>query len=323
MSTVAVASISQLAANAGAEVADGGGNAVDAAVAAALASAVTAPAMCSLGGGGYVTVWPASGAAETIDGGHEMPGRGLPHDQFGGGRIDVHLEYGGGVNLTVGPGSVATPGALAACTLASRRHGRLPWPAVVEPARRHAAAGFPLPRASYDYLRFAHEVVYGWNPDSFAALHDDQGQLLEPDTLIHVPHLADTLLGVADEGPDLLYRGELGQLVSRYVREGGGILTREDLAAYQPLIRSPLKFELDAWKVATNPPPAVGGASLAAMTLLMQGWPRDGWTPEALQHLIDAQRAVLDYRKNRLETSDDLQKSSACSRLPGRVTCGC
>jgi gamma-glutamyltranspeptidase/glutathione hydrolase len=308
MSRVAIASISDLAAQAGAEAADAGGNAVDAAVAAALTSAVTAPGMCSLGGGGYATVWPTAGVPETIDGGHEMPGRGLASDEFGGGRIDVHLEYGGGVNLTVGPGSVATPGALAACASASQRHGKLAWREVVEPARRHAASGFPMPRAAYDYLRYAHEVVYGWNPDSYAALHDERGQLVEPDTLIHVPHLADTLQSIADEGPDALYRGELGRLASEYVRDGGGILTREDLAAYRPVTRNALQFELDAWKVATNPPPAVGGAALAGMTLLMRGWPRDGWTPEALQRLIDAQRAVLDFRKARLEGSDQLPK---------------
>lgn len=165
-----------------------------------------------------------------------------------------------------------------------------------------------MPRAAYEYLRYAHEVVYGWNPDSYAALHDEQGRLLEPDTLIHVPHLADTLQSIAEEGPDTLYHGELGRLASEYVREGGGILTREDLAAYRPVIRSALPFELDAWTVATNPPPAVGGASLAAMVLLMRGWPRDGWTPDALQRLIDAQRAVLEYRKVRLEGSDDLPR---------------
>ena len=83
MKGVAVASSTKLAADAGAIVADSGGNAVDVAVAAALVSITTEPAICSLGAGGFLTIWPPDEEPVTIDGYIEMPGRGLSLERFG------------------------------------------------------------------------------------------------------------------------------------------------------------------------------------------------------------------------------------------------
>ena len=124
---VAVASCSQLAADAGATVAGRGGNAVDTAIAAALASMNTEPGVCGLGGGGFVTVWPPDGPPVVIDGYAAAPGLGLPEDRLGTGGVEVFVHYGGGVRTVVGPGSVATPGGVAALGEASERFGGLPW----------------------------------------------------------------------------------------------------------------------------------------------------------------------------------------------------
>ncbi len=306
MPLVAIASVSPLAADAGARIAEQGGNAVEAAVAAALVSAVVQPGMCSLGGGGFATVWPPDASPETIDGGFEMPGRGLPPERFGAGRIDVHIEYGGGVFTVVGPGSVATPGALAMLELTARRHGRLPWGRLVEPALEHARQGFPLPAASHEYLVHGHESMFGWCPDSHAALHDSEGNLLDAGETVYVPYLADSLEEIARDGAAALYRGDLGRRIASYLLDGGGILTPGDLAEYQPQVREPLRVRVDGWEVATNPPPAVGGAALAAMLLLMEGRPREGWTPDEVERLIQVQESVLRYRIRVLETSDEL-----------------
>ena len=77
--------------------------------------------------GAYATVWPAGESPVTLDGGVEMPGRGLEPDRFGRGLREAVLEYAGGVRTFVGHGSIGTPGALAALATLSRRHGRLPW----------------------------------------------------------------------------------------------------------------------------------------------------------------------------------------------------
>src|SRR5262245_11736877 len=124
MTQVAVASSSRIAAAAGARIADEGGNAADAAIAAALVSITTEPAVCSPGSGGFVTVWPAAGDPVTIDGNVAMPGFGLREDERGRGAREVYVDYGGGLRTLVGHGSVATPGAFAALGAASQRYGR-------------------------------------------------------------------------------------------------------------------------------------------------------------------------------------------------------
>jgi gamma-glutamyltranspeptidase/glutathione hydrolase len=313
MPRVAIASVSQLAADAGARAALEGGNAVDAAVATTLVAAVTSPGMTSLGGGGYATVWPAGGDPETIDGGFEMPGRGLDESRFGGGRIDVHLGYAGGTDTTVGPGSVATPGVLALCAHASERYGRLPWGALVQPSYEHARDGFPLPKPCHDYLLYAHESIFGWNRDSFAALHDAEGGLLEPGTTVRVPDLAESLRMIADEGVDAFYRGRLARRLVEYMEREDGILTASDLEAYRAVVRPSVEVSHSGWRVATNPPPAVGGVVLAAMLSLMDGRPALEWNAEEVRWLIRVQESILYHRHRTLIRSEHL--SDEASRL--------
>ncbi len=306
MPYTAVATSSNVAAEAGARIASEGGNAVDAALAATLVSLTVEPGVCALGGGGFVTIWPPLGGPLTIDGYVEMPGRGLSPDRMGQGARTVRLAYGGGVETVVGPGSVGTPGALAALALAGERFGRLPWRMVVEPATEWARNGFPMPEPSFRYFEHSAEPIYGWDPRSRAALHDEEGRLKGPGEPVHVEHLADSLEILGHEGVDVFYRGELGRMIVDHIQEGGGILTRMDMGEYEAKLRSPLEVTVDEWSLATNPPPAIGGAALAAMLLLMAGRPRGGWTPEELGYLIRVQRAVLEFRRRELDVSDDL-----------------
>jgi gamma-glutamyltranspeptidase/glutathione hydrolase len=306
MPRTALACVSQDAADVGARMADRGGNAVDAALAASLTAVVTHPGMCSLGGGGFVTIWPADGEPVTVEGGLEMPGRGLPDRRFADGGVRAEMEYGGGLTTVVGPGSVATPGLLAACSRASEGWGELPWSDLLEPAEARAREGFPLPPSCHAFLVHAFEPIYARDPRSRAALGDGSGGLTEPGSTVRVPHLAESLRALADEGVGLLYGGELGRRVADHVQEGGGVLTLDDLAAYEPAEREPLEAALDGWRVATNPPPALGGSALAAMLKLCADRPRGGaWTPEDALHLVRAQETVLGLQREHMEATDD------------------
>ncbi|CAN5312959.1 gamma-glutamyltransferase [soil metagenome] len=310
MPGVALASSSRLAADGGLRIAARGGNAVDSALAAAFVSMATEPGVCSLGAGGYITIWPADQPPVTIDGNVEMPGRGLPPERFGQGGMTVELAYGGGLRTVVGFGSVATPGAVAACHLASREFGSLPWAELLEPAVESVSNGFPLPLPSHNYLVHAGTSVYGWDPRSRAALHHDDGSLCEPGEIIRIPELAHSLQALQERGAAEFYAGDLGHRIADHVAGNGGVLTRDDMMAYRALPRPSLVLDLDDWRIATNPPPAIGGAALAAMLLLTRHDPISQWDEAGVARIADIQQRVLTYRQEHLDFSEDLEQEA-------------
>jgi gamma-glutamyltranspeptidase/glutathione hydrolase len=109
------------------------------------------------------------------------------------------------------------------------------------------------------------------------------------------------MAGAAD-----FYTGELGRAMARFVQQHGGRLSETDLAHYEVVQRSSLVSRVGDWEIATNPPPAIGGAALSAMLQLMSRSGARVWDQEGLNRLIDVQRAVLGYRRARLDLSDDL-----------------
>ena len=262
---VALATTNQIAADAGGHIAEAGGNAVDAGIAAALVSMVTEPGVCAPGAGGYITVSNPHGPALTIDGNVEMPGATADPDRFGSIDHIAEMAYGGGVTTIVGYASVATPGALAALAAALERWGSLPWATVLEPAIDVARRGFPLSAASRLYLGYSHESVFGWHPDSSRAIHDDDGHLLATGAPVRIEGLDRSLEHLADEGVASFYQGDLASAIAADFAANGGLLTREDLAAYRPIVRPATELRFGDWTVATNPPPAIGGVSLVAM----------------------------------------------------------
>ncbi len=306
MSKVAIASSSGISAAAGERIVQDGGNAVDAALAAALVSAIAEPGVCALGAGAYLSVWPAAGDPVTIDANVAVPGLGLADSARGQGGQEIFMEYGGGVSTIVGHGSVATPGALAGCDLAASRYGRLPWRVLFQPAIDLAREGFPLSQASHNYLRYSHELVFGWNPQSHAALHAPDGSILPLGAAVRVEGLAESLAQIAEEGVDVFYKGDLAKAIVSDISAHGGGLTHRDLDEYRPIPRPCLCADIGDWRVATNPAPAVGGATLSAMLLLMKDRPRGGWTAAEVAYLAEVQHRVLAYRRDYLDHLQDL-----------------
>ncbi|MFT5500020.1 MAG: gamma-glutamyltranspeptidase/glutathione hydrolase [Woeseiaceae bacterium] len=297
---VGVATTSQLAADAAAQIAECGGNAVDCAIAAAMCSINTEPGVCALAGSAYVTIWPPDGEPVTIDGNVSVPGSGLVRG-FTPRADNVHMEYGGGIETVVGPASVAVPGTLAALDLASQEFGQIPWRELLGPTIDAARNGFPLSAACHYYLEYSADVVFGRSADGHSALHDGNGSLLPAGSNIIVPHLADSLAAIADEGAQIFYSGEIGQRIAAHVQDNGGLLTRSDLENYTPLARESLLVQSGDWCVATNPPPAIGGTVLSAMLLAFQDQDISRWDEASLQRLMQVQDAALSYRKTELD----------------------
>ncbi len=311
---IALAATNPLAIGAGLALAEAGGNAVDVALSAMLVAMVCEPGICSPAGGAFVTIVPADGSTPvTYDGNVEMPGRGVSRDAFDRGLREVTMTYGGGVTTAIGHGSVATPGAFAALDLAHSQHGRAPWADVLAPAVAAARDGFPLGSASAYYLGHSHEAIYGWHPDSMAALHHTDGRLLEAGDIVRIPHLADSLQLVADEGSDAFYRGDIAKAIAADMAEHRGLLTAADLAAYRAVPRPALAIPYGDWHLSTNPAPSIGGPVLAAMLTLMAGRPRGMWQPDDIAALVLVQEAVLRYRLEHLDVAED--RMAAAERL--------
>ena len=322
--SIAIASSSELATDAGKTIAHAGGNAVDAALAAALVTLITEPGVVALGGGGYVTIQTPSTDPVTIDGYMAVPGLGTGQVPEPESMQSVTMDYGGGVTTLVGHRSVCTPGALKALARASADYGRLSWHDVVQPAITVAEQGFPLSKACHNYLVFSHQDIFGTCPASYKALHDKQGNLLKPGDQVFLADLADSLKIIAQEGVDAFYSGTIADLIVADMQAHDGSIDATDLNNYEVVVRPSLTFETMDWQISTNPPPAIGGATLAAMTLAIDCDSHTEWNQTMTQRMLLAQEFVLDYRRERLDTSTQLDQDirallveATQSRQPG------
>ena len=268
------------AAEAAAEAYRAGGNAADAAVAAAAAVSVTEPLLSSLGGGGFALVRPPDpGSNENPDGGVElidyydcMPGKGLPASAFGAGGspTTVILKYGAGVKSIVGAASCAVPGSLRGWELLLGRHGRLTLREALAPAVRLAREGFELCKTSAMWFEVSEEVLRLTDETRKNFYTGDR--VYREGEEVRFSELADTLEAIGEVGADLFYEGELARRLSGYILQEGGIITEEDLATYEPVIREPLSFPYRGRTVYTNGPPSAGGATLAQILRVISAY---------------------------------------------------
>lgn len=312
MPRVAVATSSVLAADAAREIAERGGNAVDCALAAALVTANTQPGVCALAGSMYVTVWRDGEPPVTIDGNVAVPGLGLSAPPRTDSAVAVDMDYGGGITTLVGSGSIAVPGTVAAVELAAQRFGALGFEPIWQPSIRATRDGFPLPAACHYYLEYAGRPIFGRSTAGYRALFN--GDALRPaKSTIRLEGLADSLEAIARDGADLFYRGEIAQRIVDHIADAGGPLTLQDLNDYRAIERPALMCESAGWQVALNPPPAVGGAVLAAMIRAFGDQPIDTWQQAHVERLVETQSRVLDFRRNRLDLADD--RSAAATEL--------
>jgi len=261
----AVASGDPLATRAGLELLAAGGNAVDAAVGTALALAVVFPEAGNLGGGGFAVVKL----------GEEISSLDFREVGPAAARRDLYLDAEGRripEASLVGPLAAGVPGSPAGLYELHRRGGRLPWKAVVEPARRLAAEGFVVGQRLHDLLAAEGELL-GRFPET-AAVWLPGGAPPEVGSTLRLPDLGRTLAAYAERGPEAILAGPVAAAIEEVSRRHGGILTAADLAAYRPAWRAPLIFTAYGWEIASMDLPSSGGLMLAASTRMLEalGW---------------------------------------------------
>lgn len=288
-------------------VAEAGGNAVDAAVAATCVATVTEVGIVTPMGGSYVNVWAPGEDPVVLDGYVGMPGLGRSQDRFGTGLREFWMGYFGGMTVFGGHGSVAVPGMFAVLDEASRRWGALPWRELVAPAAHVAGHGWPLGTAAEYYLRYSATNLFDWDPQTRAFMRQGgNGPAPAAGEIVRSADLAASLEAIGRDGVETLYVGELAHVLAADMDANGGLLSLEDLARYHTQARRPLRSRLLDWDVAVNAPPSIGGPVLTAMLrLLSDRRDKDGRT--AASDVIDIQHTVLDYRRRAIDAAEDLE----------------
>jgi gamma-glutamyltranspeptidase/glutathione hydrolase len=234
---------------AGIEILRDGGSAADAAVAAALASCVAETVMTGLLGGGHgIYLDGASGEARNLDCFVAVPG-------LGGERRDaqlLELEIPFGTELVhyaVGIASCGVPGLPSGLATLHDEFGRLPWPRLVEPALRLAHDGVDFPTAHASCLAMLAPVM---TMNEGARIYAPGGELLEADGRLEQPGLVRALEIVAEEGPQSFYEGTLADSLLELMEERGGLVTREDLNAYDAAWTEPVEVAYAGTRFVTR-----------------------------------------------------------------------
>lgn len=303
MPRTAISAPSLLAAEAGAAACIGGGNAVDAAVAATIAGMISEPGIVGPGAGCLITIWEEGSEPVVIDGYVAMPGAAKrPADGVFGSPVD--MTYGGGMTTRIGAGSVAVPGAWDALGQAVTRFGAASWRQVMSPAFRLAERGYPLSEAAARYLEHAFLPIFSIDPEMRALLTDGDGRLLQAGEIVTPVGLAETLETIAGEGARTWYEGAIAEKILAIMDLQDGCIGEADLVGYRAEYRTAVRVEVGEWVVATSPAPSIG-APLMAATLLLLDSDRQESAGLYTTDIINALATVQGHRDIRIDHAHD------------------
>ena len=253
---------------AGTEMLLAGGNAIDATVASLFALSVVEPMMVGIFGAGHMNVRLANGEHHVIDGYSTAPAASTadmytPIADSG----PNYLKSVGDAN-TIGYLSIGVPGNLKAWTEALETWGTLSLAEVMEPAIRFASRGFKASGYLHEAILPLEEVMRRF-PET-AATYMPNGVALETGAHVDRSDYARTLRAIAENGPDHLYNGVLGEIVCDYLSRNGGIITTQDLADYRTIRRTPIKGHYRGYELFGPPPPSAAGVHITEMLNILE-----------------------------------------------------
>ena len=290
-----VVCVSAPACDAGASVLAKGGNAVDAAVATAFALAVTHPAAGNIGGGGFMIVRTPAGAVTTFEYREKAPLKSTETMYLGAdGQIVRGLTSAG----YLAPG---VPGTVRGLELAHKKFGKLPWTDVIAPSIG-LAEGFVVSAALARGLNREVQGPMAPFPASVAAFgKPGGGEWAEGDRLVQAD-LSKTLRAIADGGADAFYKGWIADRIAEDMKTNGGLITKDDLAAYKAKERAPIRGTYKGYDIVSMPPPSSGGVALVEMLNIVEPFDLKSkglLTAPALHVQIEAmRRAYLDRARH-------------------------
>jgi gamma-glutamyltranspeptidase / glutathione hydrolase len=275
------------ASDVGAAILRKGGNAVDAAVATAFALAVTHPSAGNIGGGGFMVIRPAKGEAITVDYRERAPLKSTPTMYLDStGKIARQLTATG----YLAPG---VPGTVRGLAAAHKRFGTLPWKDLVMPAVDLAEKGFVLSDALARSLNREVSGAMARYPVSVAAYGKAGGGEWKAGDTIVLRNLGRTLREIATKGPNAFYTGWIADSIASAMARNGGLISKQDLAAYQAKVRVPIRGTYRGYGLITMPPPSSGGVTMIEMLNMLETFDLaklGAMSPQALHYEIEAMR---------------------------------
>ena len=258
-----VATVSPIATQAGVDAFRSGGNAVDAAIAAALTLGVVDGYNSGIGGGCFILIHTPDGKLYAIDGRETAPAlafRDFYRDEKG------KLQPAQSVT---GARAVAVPGALLAFEQAVVRHGRKSLADLLEPAAKVAESGFEITPLYSSRIKNTRDTIKLFPATAALLLNEDLSPRSAGDVLVQ-PDLARTYRSIAAEGTDWFYRGPFTKQVCEWMRQNGGAITESDFGSYETVDRAPIATLYRDHCIVGFPPPSSGGIHVAQILNIVE-----------------------------------------------------
>jgi len=276
-----------------------GGNAVDAAVAAALTLGVVDGFNSGIGGGCFMLIRKPDGTFVAIDGRETAPQKASRDMFLHDGKADPDLSRTGAL-------AIGVPGALAAYDLAIREHGNIDLAEHLGQAAAIAEKGFALDKA---YLRRLGQAVEKLRqfPDSARIFLGPDGNAWPSGHSLKQPDLARSYRKIARHPTDWFYRGPFALKTEEWMLANGGLISRADLAAYKARRREPVRSTYRGFEIVGFPPPSSGGVHVAQILNILETFDLRSMPPNSprfVHHVAEAIRLAFADRAHWLGDAD-------------------
>ena len=296
-----VASQNAIASRIGAEVLADGGNAVDAAIAVGFALAVTVPRAGNIGGGGFMLVHDAGSGETTAIDYREAAPLGASRDMF--------LDAEGNADPMLSRFShraSGVPGTVAGLYAAHEAFGRLPWKRLVMPAAQLARDGITVTKDFADQTAFYKERLCRQRTSCDYFFKDGDEPYAFGERRVQAD-LALTLEQIAEQGADAFYKGDIADMIVTEMQKGEGLIDKESLAAYRPILRPALRGEYRGYEIVAMPPPSSGGVAILQMLNILEHFPLSDMgagSADSLHLLTEVMRLAYADRSKHLGDPD-------------------
>ena len=297
-----VSAAHELASKAGLEIMKKGGNAIDAAVATALALNVVEPYNIGMGGGGFATVrFAKTGEVVFIDFRETAPASARKDMYASEQAKKEHWSARGGR-------AAGVPGYLAGWFFILEKYGTMSFGEVAAPAIKLAEEGYVWTEGQTGTLQGSHyEDLYNFNNEGKNVPYFVEGLPREAGTVVKHPGLAKAFRLLAKDGKKAFYSGPIGEALVKAVNASGGNMTMKDLANYKVIVRKPVEGSYRGYKIYSSAPPSSGGAHVIQLLNFMENYDiskKKAGSPELMDMWGKAERMVFADRDKYMADTD-------------------